>query len=406
MKKISFFGLCLLTAVGVSAQTDLVKQVERTMKSSPDKYPANLQTLKPAFTNPETAEDAYVWYVAGKGGMDFYDNQQKLLVIGNPVDKSAMGHALVDGYGFLMTALEKDPVTDAKGKVKTKYTKDATKLLVNHYNDFNNAAVYMWEAQDYDGAYDSWTLFATMPDNPVLKAAGLKQLADSTLSDIYYNRALAAWQANKLENALESFDKAISLGYDKQQVYDYAIGVSSQMGNSEKVADYAAKAYQLFGNEGGKNYIGYMINDKLKKEQFDDAEKLLNEYIQQSPNDPQLYFVLGYVYDFENKADDAKAQYKKALDLNPDHAQANLNYGRQLYNQGIILGDDASTKSAKVYNEVIETQVNPLFREAAQYLEKAYKLDPDNCHSALPLLRTIYYNLNDSANLQRIEAEM
>lgn len=402
MKKTTLISLCLLTTAGAMAQTSLVKEVERKMKSNPENYQENIVVLTPAFTDAETADGAYVWFVAGKGGMDYFDNQQGMMQIGRDVDKSAIGHALIDSYGYMNKALEKDPVADAKGKVKTKYTKDILKLLNGHYNDFNNAAVYMWEAQDYNGAYDAWTIYAEMPENAALAEAGLKQLPDTILSDIYYNRALAAWQANRLEDALKSFDKAQTLGYNKQQLYDYAIGVASQMGDTEKMADYAAQAYKIFGSEGN-NYIGWMINDKLKKEKYAEAESLLNEYIANTPDDPQLYYVLGIVYDTQDQADKATAQYQKALSIAPDHAKANYQYGRQLYNKALILDDEASTKNANEYNEMRANQIDPLFVQAAGYLEKAYSIDPDNNHDALGLLRTIYYNLNDEDNLKRIE---
>lgn len=404
MKKLSLLSLGILSALSMSAQTSLVKEVERQMKSSPEKYQANMEMLAPAFTNPETAENAYVWFVAGKGGFNFYDQLFGFKQIGRDVDNSAMGHALIDGYDYLLKALKYDPVEE-KGKIKTKYTKDIYKLLQSHYNDFNNAAIFMWEVKDYDGAYDAWTIYANMPENPQLKDAGLKQLPDTILSDIYYNRALAAWQAEKLENALESFDKAMSLGYNKQQIFDYAIGVSSALGDTEKMAKYATEAYKLFGSEGN-NYVGLMVNDKLKKEQYREAEDLLKEMIAQNPNDAQVYYILGYVYDNENDLEKASENYHKALEVNPSHAKAHYQSGRLLYNQALMEDEKVNTKSAQEYNAIRENKIDPLFKSAAQYLEKAYELDPENNYDALNLLRTIYYNLNDNANLERVEALM
>ena len=47
--------------------------------------------------------------------------------------------------------------------------------------------------------------------------------------------------------------------------------------------------------------------------------------------------------------------------------------------------------------------MDPLYREAAGYLEQAYKLN-EELDDARTLLRGIYYKLNDEENLKRVEA--
>lgn len=402
MKKSAILGLCLFAGLTASAQTSLVKDIERQMKNAPDKYPTNIETLKPAFTDPETAEGAYVWYVAGKGGLEFFDHQQGLMQIGQEANRKAMGHAIMDGYGYLINALERDSITDQKGKVKTKYSKDIFKLINSHYGDINNSAIYMWEAKDYDGAYDAWELYTTLPSNPLMNGNGPKALPDSTMSDIYYNQGLAAWQADKLEKALESFDKALAKGYEKKNLFDYAIAVSSSIGNTGKMAHYARLAMPLYGSEDNR-YVGWIINDLIQQEKYDEAKQLLNGYIAAEPTNAQLYFVMGFLYDVQQDIENAKQYYLKTLELDPENAAANRNYGRQFYNQAQILDDQNSANmTTQEYNRLRSEQIDPLFREAIPYLEKAYQLNNED-RDALNILRNIYYNLDDAENLKRIE---
>lgn len=403
MKKISILGLCLLSASATIAQTGLVKDVESKIKSSVDKYPALLEELKPAFTNPETAEGAYVWFVAGKGGMDFFDNQQALKEIGKEVKDHDMGHALINSYGYLTTALKNDTVVNEKGKVKTKYSKDIVKLINSHYNDFNVAAIYLWGVQDYNGAYDSWKLYTSIPNDPVLGNNRPQMPADTIMADINFNMALAAWQSERLQDAMDSFEKSMALGYNKKQIYDYAISVASGLNDTKKMAELAEKAYPLYGNEDSR-YIGFMINDKIQNKQFDEAQTMLAKYISDDPDNAQLYYVLGVLYDSQNNFPEAMANYKKAIELDPANAQALMQYGRQLCNKAYMIDDEASTKSTTEYNRIRTEEVNPLFKEASQYLEKAYELDPENTDDALRFLRNIYYNLGDEDNLKRIES--
>ncbi len=405
MKKISILGLCLAAGFMASAQTGLVKEVERGMKSTIGNYPQLIEQLKPAFNNPETAQQAYPYFVAGKGGFDFYDNQFAMLQLGQDVDKKKIGDAIVNGYAYLLKALPFDSVPDAKGKVKPKYSKDIFKIINNHYQDFNNAGVFLWEAQDFQGAYDAWELLFTIPNEPLLGANKPVSYPDSTLSDIAYNQALAAWQLNDFEKSLAAFDKAIKHGYNKKGVYDYAISVAYQMNDNDKMAYYAELAYPLYGAEDSR-YIGYMINAKILHKEFEEAQKMLEARIQEDPENAQLYYILGVLYEQQEKNAEALEQYRKSVSLDPTNAQSYLQLGRQTFYLAGQKGEElnASIKSNAEYNKAYAEIVDPILLDAVKYLEKAYELDPENMRDALINLRNIYYNLNDGDNLERVEA--
>lgn len=404
MKKISVLGICLFAGLTAVAQNSLVKEVERTMKSSVDKYPAQLEKLQPAFTDPETAEQAYVWFVAGKGGMDFYDNQEIMKKMGKEVDDKADGTALLNSFDYLLKAMTLDSVPNEKGKIKTKYSKDAVNLIKGHHNDLNIAAVNLWQVQAYPEAYQAWKKFMELPNNPILGANAPKALPDSTASDIYYNMGLAAWQSKQYKDALDAFDTAIAKGYNKKNIFDYAIAVVYNDDNdAAKKAHYAELAYPLYGSEDN-SYIGYMINDKIVKEEYDAAQQMLENYINADPTNSQLYVVKGMLYDTQKINDKAMECYKKALELNPENPQALYHYGRQVYNKAYLLDEEITGLPADEYNRRRINEVNVLFREAIDYLEKAYALDPDNMTDALRTLRNCYYNIGDEANQLRVES--
>lgn len=404
MKKLSVLGVCLFAGLTAVAQNSLVKEVEREMKSSVDKYPEKLDKLKPAFTNEETAGHAYVWFVAGKGGMDFYDNQEVMKKMGKQVDDKVIGNALMNSFDYLFKALPLDSIPNEKGKIKPKYSKDAINLIKNHHKDLNVAAVNLWQVADYPDAYKAWEMYMAIPSNPVLGENAPAALPDSSASDIYYNMGLAAWQANQFDDALNAFDNAIAKGYTKKNIYDYAIAVAyNNNHDAAKMAYYAEQAYPLYGSEDN-SYIGYMINNKIANKEFAEAQQMLEKYIQADPNNGQLYYVLGVLYDSQENHDKAVENYKRAIELNPENAQAQLQYGRQLCNKAFRIDDEISALPVAQYNERRVNEVNPLFREATTYLEKAYELDPDNMGDALSLLRNCYYNLQDEENLKRIES--
>ena len=394
MKKITFLGISLTCALTAFGQMQVVKDAERAMKSAPEKYPQNIEALKPAMTNPETAEQAYTWFVAGKGAFDFFDKE---------VDKKALGHSLIDGYGYFQKALPLDTVVDAKGKTKTKYSKDMVKMIVGHYNDFSNAALYLWEVEDYAGAVEAWDLFVENRNNPVLVKNGLKAQPDSIYGEILFNMGIGNSLLQNNEGALKNFKDAISMGYTKKNAFDYAISAASSMNNAAEMAAIAEQAYPIYGAEDSR-YIGYIINNYLDKKDFAVADAMIDKYLAADPDNAQLYFVKGVVLETENKNAEAKEAYKKAVELDPKNANALFRIGYTLYQEACAIDEqEGGGLNNEEYKKLRETRIDPLFREASKYIEESYKLDDQNS-DARSVLRSIYYNLNDEENLKRVEA--
>ncbi|MDE7368285.1 MAG: tetratricopeptide repeat protein [Muribaculaceae bacterium] len=401
MRTITFLGLCVAASVAANAQTGVVKEAEQQAKNG--KYLEAIATIQPALTNPETSQVVTTWFIPGKAGLDYYKEQYLNKTIGKNVDGAKMGHALIDGYNYLLTALPLDSVPDAKGKVKPKYSKEIVKLIKENYDHFNNAAVFLWDAQDYKGAYDAWDIVINAPSNPVLGMNAPKAYPDSTLGDIIFNQGLAAWQMDSIKMSLASFEKAMAIGYDKSQIYDYAISHAARLGDNDKVYALAEEAFQKFGN-ANPLYLQLMINGRIEKEQYEEAAKMLDDAIAVSPNDAQLYNIKGVLYESMKDNDKARELYLQAVQIDPTSAQAQYNYGRQLCTEAYSINDKAQESNIPnaEYQKLREEKLNPLFRQAAEHLEAALKADPEN-HDVKTYLRNVYYNLGDDENLKRIE---
>lgn len=401
MKKISLLGLCLLAIGSASAQNDLVKEVERTVKAGNVDYAAARAQLAPALTYPETKDGAYAWYVAGKLEFDAYDNLSAKRQIGQQISGSEIGNAIIDGYNYYIKALPLDSVPDKKGKIKTKYSRDIVKTIVAHYGDFDNAARYLWEAQDYKGAYKAWGIFLSMDQNPVF-AKSLNVPHDTIMGELAYNQALAAWQGEMLDEALKAFEYAKNKGYNKKSLYDYAISVAAQAQKNDVVYALAAEGYKYYGKEDPK-FIQLIINGYIEKQNYDQANVMLDEALAADPNNAVYYNLKGVICESQKDNENASVLYKKATEIDPNNASARYNYGRKLCEQAYAISDSSANLTQAEYNKVRAEQIDPLLRQAAEQLEKAFELDEENQRDALRYLRNVYYNLGDDANLKRVE---
>lgn len=413
MKKISILAMCLATAAFGFAQTAVVKEAERAVKGTSPDHAKIREMIKPALTNAESKGDVLTWYVAGKNEFANYDDLFGRRALGQEVSGADMGRSLIDGYNYYMTALPLDTVVNDKGKVKTKYSKDIVKTIAGHFVDFDNAARFLWEAKDFKGAYDAWDIYLNLPSNQSLGKDAPAAPHDTIQAELMYNQGLAAWQADDLLKALDALYRAKDHGYTKKHLYDYAISMAAQLQRNDTVYALAAEALPLYGKEDPK-FIGLVINSYIEKKQYTEAQSMLEKAIADDPSNPQLYDVLGILYESqkeesmskEQKADlDKKAMdsYKKAIDADPTFARAQYDYGRKIADKAFTINDESTNLSQAEYNQVRDNQIFPLFREAVVYFEKAYELNPDEMGDALRYLRNLYYNLNDEENLKRVE---
>ncbi len=403
MKKLSILAAGLLIGtLAMPAQEQVLKDAERAMKDG--KAPAEVLTIiTPAFNDPATAQLAQTYFIPGKA---FYANYDELFALKQfnklPEDGSAkMVDDVLQGYEYFIKALPLDSLPDAKGKVKPKYSKEIVGTIQGHHNDFNNAAIAAWELKQYDKAYKAWQYYFDVINNPSLRPKNVP--ADTTLAEIRFNQALAAWQADKLAEALDAFTMSKNMGYNKKQLYDYAIAVATNLHKDDAVYEWAQEAQPLYGKED-PNYLGFIINHYLQAQDYDKAFSMIDEAIANSPDNAQYYVVKGILYDNQDKKADAKAMFKKAIEIDENNAMAQMQYGRALCEEAYKLSDAAPTSPAEseaYYNE----KIVPIFKEAADYLEKAWNIDNNNT-DALRYLENVYYNLHDDAMLKDVESRM
>lgn len=408
MKKFSLLALAIATAFSVSAQTSVLKDAERAMKDGKEAAEV-VKIITPAFSDPSTKELAQTYFIPGKASFKQYDELLGLSQFNKlPANgEVTMGKLLIQGYEYFVKTLPLDSLPNEKGKIKPKYSKEIIGTLTGHLNDYLNAGANLYNAQDYNAAYAAWDIFITVPQIPeVKKALGAAMPTDTVFGEIAFNQALAAWQAEKLQESLDAFSKAKSFGYNKKQLYDYAIAVATGLENNEALLAFAKEALPLYGKEDPM-YMGQVVNYYLQNKDFDKAFEVIDNAIELEPNNAQYYVIKGVLFEnkegAENKAQ-AKAMYEKAVSLDPNNAQAVFNYGRQICDEAYTLADAAPTRQDE-YAEYFASKIKPLFVQAAEILENAYNLDAENT-DILRYLENIYYNLNDEAKLNDVKKRM
>ena len=409
-KTIIVLACISLISLSLSAQHSLIAQAKKDISGltmTVDSYNKAFNRFKPALTNEETSGRAETWALANRIKIEQYDKFMDNLRVGKKIDVKAMGHALIDAYDYGIKALELDtvPILDKKGqpsidkktkrpKVKTKYSKEIISRMLEHHDNYRIVGSELYNVKDWDGAYKAWDYYCRMAariDNP----RWLKP--DSIVAEVRYYQGIAAWQRADTIDAVRLFSIARHSGYNRKEAYDYALVCLSDLGNEEEVVKLAWDAFLKFGTSDPQ-YIRILINDYINREDYSGANDLIDEAIEVSPADDELFNLKGLVIENQQNIFEAFPYYQRCIELNDSNAAGQFNVGRYFYNKAM-----ETRQNSNLYGKKLANLVNPMYREALPYLEKSYALNPDNVE-LVNALRDIYYKLGEADKLQAIES--
>jgi Tfp pilus assembly protein PilF len=218
-----------------------------------------------------------------------------------------------------------------------------------------------------------------------------------------YNAGLAAEQAGDPETALAQYRKAIEIEYLGPKMYLYTANLLQKQNDDE--------AYLALIQEGRKKYpedadlIVYELNYYLKNQKFEEAENNLLLALKKEPDNKQLHFSLGVVYDQLGKKDQAAEAYKKAIEIDPEYFDAVYNLGALYFNQGVEMNNAANEIQDNKKYEAARNEAKEVFKKALPHLEKAHELDPNDV-GAIASLQQLYALLGQNDKYQEMKDKL
>lgn len=396
-------GLCLMTTV-VFGQKKAVSDAERIAKDSKPDFNEARTLIKGAMENAETKDDAKTWYVAGLIEDTQFSTENMKQILGQKPDEAVMYEALGNILPYFKESYRLDQLPNEKGKVKPKYTKNIKGTLNANILYYLNGGAYFFDQRNYKRAHDFFEQYLDIADLPFMK--GEKAAArDSNFMIVQFYAAIAAMQMDDPQQAIKDLNRAKGTDYRRFDVYQSLCYVYDQvLKDTVGLEKTLEEGMKLFPDSS--YFLNNMINVYISTKRNEQAMQLLNTAISKSPNNPQLYFALGSLYEVGLK-DEAKAEeaYKKALDLDPENPSNIFSVGRLYFNQGVSLLDKANSLNDQNQYKAEKAKAEAMLRKALPFFEKAHKLKPEEREYMIGL-RGIYYNLSMNKEFDAINAEM
>ncbi|MGB5370321.1 MAG: tetratricopeptide repeat protein [Flavobacteriaceae bacterium] len=180
--------------------------------------------------------------------------------------------------------------------------------------------------------------------------------------------------------------------------------IYSQLGQNDK----AVEAYKL-ARASDPNDVNLLLNEANLYYTMGDKDKfktLMAEATTLAPDNADLHYNIGVISMEQNNIEEARASYKRTLEIDPSYTNAYLNLSTTYVNEGNSFIDEMnslgnSKKDIARYEE-LKSQKDDLFRQGAQVLEEALKTTEDS-QSILTQLKNIYGAMGDNENFMRIK---
>lgn len=358
MKKLMTIALCFAAIGSMSAQKATVDAAKKAAGKNLEEARSLINQAK---ANPETANDVNTYYIAGKIEFDAFDKDYSASMI-NPAaaDALAMGQELLNGYENFVKALPLDQLPNEKGQVKPKYTKDILNKIAGHANDYFKAGADFFNAgKQYPEAYQSFMIYADMPDQEFMQAQKL-ELPASDRGTAYYNAGLAAWTGDKVLESADAFRKARNVGYEDKEAFIYELACWQNIAQRDstmeetaknKIIEVATDGYKKFGVQEPV-FISNIVNFLVLDGKYDEAIANVSELLESNPDNAGLYGLRGFVYDRKGDNDASVADYRKAAALPGVDFETLKNAAKKIYRVGadkwnVLEGNSEETRAAR-----------------------------------------------------------
>ncbi|MBQ3998842.1 MAG: tetratricopeptide repeat protein [Paludibacteraceae bacterium] len=404
MKKTLFLAALVLISTGCFAQKNpLVKKAKNyAMASENPDFAAARAAISEALEAEPTAENFY-W--AGMIGYQELMQENYNQMMGKGVDQDKAGEAVEESYRYWLKAdeLAMIPTLDKKGRevVDTKTRNNINKKMLEYYKNLEliKYGAYLGEKKSYEDAYHAFMLHLQIPELPMMQSDKLQREMprDSSYNLYKYYAGAYAVQAELHQEAVallaEIKDGEIDPVFVNKLLFQEYLVIKDTAAGVAVLRD----AIVRFPDD--EWFVQSFVNVAIQTGREQEAVDYFTSLIERNPTDVLYYQKRGLMNELLERFDEAMADFDKAIELDPNNADAYAGKGRLFYNKAAKMNEVANDiMDNKKFQKAFE-EVQAVFRQSMPYFEKAHELDPTR-ESFLQTLKTLYYRFRSEPGMQ------
>lgn len=415
--------LCIFAGFSF-AQKKAVKDAKSAMKNVDEAR----ELIKPALTNPETANDPETWKIAGDIEYKAFDDERTLEmqkeITGKGGNEEKMYIGLYNMYDPYIKADELGQVPNEKGQVKNKFRKDIVKNMRDGHRFYINGGVYYNEKRDFKRAADFFERYWELPSLAMFEdTKGDFNTQDSVYQTIKYYAVISSIQSADHDRSIKLLKKIIAEPYVQNSTYKESDAYELLASEYQQVNDSLAFVQIL--NEGAKKFPGNkyftpnLINEFIRGGKTAEAMAYLDQAIANDPsNTCELMGVKASLYAEQKNYASAEPAYLQAISTDANCEKALEGLGVLYILQAQDMKEKAGQTNSRSEQAQLDKQTADFYQKSLPYLEKYRDLlkargaDFDlDIKPALMKLQNVYYNLSllnidKSAQYEAIQKEL
>jgi tetratricopeptide (TPR) repeat protein len=391
MKKL-ILSMVLLGATTLAfGQKKVVRDAEKGYKSG-DLQTA-LTAINGATTNPETAGDPATHLLKAKIETKIFGNDAS-----NTMETVQLGDAALVTFN---KAFEMAGKNKTSGVGKEVYEDDLPGVPDNlrpySIQTLKNLAfdkgIERFSDDDPEMAYEFFNM------------AGKIDLRDTT---IHYNAGFLANDLGKFEDAKRHFGYLLEVPeYNKLNAYYFMVQIlSTEEKNPEGAYALVTKAKEEYPTD--KVLAEYEIQLLLQLNKMDEAMSQIKDALANDPNNTGLLLRSGYLKEQAGDLDGGLADYKKAVEVDPNFFEGNYYTGALLLEQATKMLNtlnDLSDAEWEKQSPIIGKKADENYKESIQYFSAASKIRPDNT-DILIILYQVHYRLKNTSEVEALDKKL
>ncbi|WP_111669697.1 tetratricopeptide repeat protein [Algoriphagus litoralis] len=391
MKKL-ILSMVLVGATTIAfGQKKVIKEAEKGFKSGDLK--TALTAVDAAATNPETSGDPATFLLKAQIETKIFGSDSS-----NTMETVQTGAAAL---GTFNKAFEMAGSDKAAGVGKEVYEEDLPGVPDNlrPYSIYTlknvafDKGIERYNDEDLEMAYEFFNL------------AGEIDLKDTT---IHYNAGFLANDLGKFEDAKRHFGYLIDVPeYNKLNAYYFMVQIlSTEEKNPEAAYELVTKAKADYPTD--KVLAEYEIQLLLQLNKMDEAMAQINDALSNDPNNTGLLLRSGYLKEQAGDLEGGLADYKKAVEVDPNFFEGNYYTGALLLEQATKMLNtlnDLSDAEWEKQSPIIGKKADENYKDAVKYFEKALEIKPDNTDIMI-ILYQVHTRLKNTAEAEALDKKL
>lgn len=409
MKKIiCSLALLLFTTLSFAQNMAYYKAEEAMQKGHLDEAASILEA---ALNNPKTTKFADMYNLAGRVHAQLFNPELLKAAKGLPLDTAVFIQELDKAITYYTKSYEYDMAPNKKGKVKPEHVEENTKMIHDMLDYYNYAAMFLYNQKNLKGAAEYFQKYIELPKNPVFTQAqtdSIYKVKHAAYAQAAVNVVMINYQEKNWDGVLQSVDFALKDTTSLQDLYIMKMQAELEKKDSAAWLKTLKEAVTRVEDNAGfaQNLLYYYVN----KNNLAEAEEMANSLITENPNSKVAWYMKGCVeLNLKKDYNAARESFKKALELDPSYADANINMGITYINEVVARRNNGEycldRTKVKQFNADYE-KIKVFYENARPYFEKVRELLPDKPSVWAPYLSNIYTNLQMKDEAKAMEALM